>query len=292
MTLYHDSPGRCSCRCRTTRASPPGAFSDARRGRARASSRCRWCSTRSTRSGLRSTCSCSRGRCSRSRPSSSSPSSRTSAPAPVVRPGGIGLDVRAGTRPLIAARHAGGGPAGRPGPHRRGLHRARSRRVDVGGVEVRGGRRVAGRGAGGSPLLLSARRRRPRGARASGAQPLTVRAAGLVSRRGALRVAAAARARRRRAGRAPPRSRRPTSSSTGANLADAQEARALARRRRHRADRRPRAARRRRRRGLGHRAVGRRPRRRARAAAAPWRLTLRVGAQRLHALRPRWSSTS
>ena len=66
-------------------------------------------------------------------------------------------------------------------------------------------------GPGGSPLLLTLDDGGLE-ALAPGTHPLTVRAAGLVSRRGVLRVAAAAAPGRRRPGRARCTTRRPTSS--------------------------------------------------------------------------------
>lgn len=142
-------------------------------------------------------------------------------PAPVVRPGGIGLEVRAGTRPLILRVTP---EAVRPGGRVRidaGLIGA-FEALNVAGVEVAAGDASLLSAPGGSPLLLTLD---DGGLEAlgTGAQPLTVRAAGLISRRGVLRVADPAAA----VVDAPASfSHDPTTDLvlTGANLADAQEA--------------------------------------------------------------------
>jgi hypothetical protein len=142
-------------------------------------------------------------------------------PAPVVRPGGIELEIRAGTRPLILRVTP---EAVRPGGRVRidasliGALEA----LNVGGVEVGAGDASLVAAPGGSPLLLTLD---DGGLEAlgTGTQPLTVLAAGLASRRGVLRVADPA---------APvvdapaALSHDPTTDLvlTGANLADAQEA--------------------------------------------------------------------
>lgn len=108
-------------------------------------------------------------------------------PAPLVRPGGIGLEVRAGMRPLIVRVT--------PDAVRRGgrvridtLRQATFEAVDVDGVEVPAGDASLIVGPAGSPLLLTLD---DGGLEllARGTQSLTVRASGLVSRRGVLRVA-------------------------------------------------------------------------------------------------------
>ena len=141
-------------------------------------------------------------------------------PAPVVRPGGVGLDVRAASRPVIlrvtpdAVRQGG---------------RARVDTIPgtieslaVGGVEVPAGDGSLVVGPGGTPLLLTLDDGGLE-ALAPGAQPLAVRASGLVSRRSVLRIAPAA----------TPVIDAPAALThdpgddlvlTGANLADAQEA--------------------------------------------------------------------
>jgi hypothetical protein len=108
-------------------------------------------------------------------------------PAPVVRPGGIGLAVRAGTRPLIA----------RVTPElvRQGgrvridtLAQGKLEAVDVGTVEVSAGDASLEVAPSGSPLLLTL----DDGGLESldaGAQPLLVRASGLSSRRSVIRIA-------------------------------------------------------------------------------------------------------
>ena len=141
-------------------------------------------------------------------------------PAPVVRPGGVGLDVRAASRPVIlrvtpdAVRQGG---------------RARVDTIPgtieslaVGGVEVPAADGSLVIGPGGTPLLLTLDDGGLE-ALAPGAQPLAVRASGLVSRRSVLRIAPAA----------TPVIDAPAALThdpgddlvlTGANLADAQEA--------------------------------------------------------------------
>jgi hypothetical protein len=111
-------------------------------------------------------------------------------PAAVVRPGGIGLDVRAGTRPLIvrvtpeAVRQGG---RVRIDAFQQGAPEA----AGVDGVDVPVGDASLVVDPSGSPLLLTLddgglEELGP------GAHPLTIRSAGLVSRRGVLRVADAA----------------------------------------------------------------------------------------------------
>jgi hypothetical protein len=111
------------------------------------------------------------------------------APAPVVRPGGIGLDVRAGTRPLVVRVTP---EAVRQGGRVRidVLGLATLEAVNVGGVEVAPGDASLTVAPAGTPLLLTL----DDGGLQSlgpGVEPLTVRASGLVSRRGVLRIAAA-----------------------------------------------------------------------------------------------------
>ncbi|HEY5880213.1 MAG TPA: Pvc16 family protein [Nakamurella sp.] len=110
-------------------------------------------------------------------------------PAPVVHPAGLALDVRAGMRPQVV----------RIAPD--AVRQSGRVRIDaalvgslegvwVDGVDVPVGDASLVPAPGGSPLLL----RLDDGGLAAlgpGAHPMTVRAAGLVSRRGALRVAAA-----------------------------------------------------------------------------------------------------
>lgn len=142
-------------------------------------------------------------------------------PAAVVRPGGIGLDVRAAARPLIVrvtpevVRQGGRVriDAFQPGePEAAG----------VDGVVVPIGDASLVVGPGGSPLLLTLD---DGGLEAlgPGAHPLTIRAAGLVSRRGVLRVGEATAP----AVDAPSVLQHDPSDDlvlTGANLADAEEA--------------------------------------------------------------------
>ena len=153
-------------------------------------------------------------------------------PAPVVRPGGIGLDVRAGTRPLILRVT--------PEPVRQGgrvridaLLPGTLEAVAVGGVDVPVGDASLVVGPDGSPLLLTLD---DGGLEAlgPGAQPLTVRASGLVSRRG---DAAHRRLPAAPVVDAPAELLHDPATDlvlTGANLADAQEAVLVARRRRRR----------------------------------------------------------
>jgi hypothetical protein len=141
-------------------------------------------------------------------------------PAQLVRPGGIGLEVRAGTRPLIMrvtpeAVRAGGRvriDALHTGPES----------VAVDGVQVPVGDASLIVAPSGTPLLLTLD---DGGLEelGAGAHPLTVRASGLISRRGTLRIAPAAM----------PTVDAPAALEhdpaddlvlTGANLADAQEA--------------------------------------------------------------------
>jgi len=107
-------------------------------------------------------------------------------PAPVVHPGGIDLEVRAGTRPLLI--RVTPEPV-RPGGRVRidAVLPGTVEAVTAGGVEVAAGDPLLVTEDGGAPLLLSLT-----GALAGleGATvPLTIRAAGLVSRRGVLRLA-------------------------------------------------------------------------------------------------------
>ena len=142
-------------------------------------------------------------------------------PAPVVRPGGIGLDVRAGTRPLILRVTP---EVVRQGGRVRidALQLGTPESVAVAGVDVPVADASLVVGPGGSPLLLTLDDGGLE-ALAPGAQPLTVRASGLVSRRGTLRIAAAAAP----AVDAPAELLHDPATNlvlTGANLADAQEA--------------------------------------------------------------------
>jgi Pvc16 N-terminal domain len=107
--------------------------------------------------------------------------------APGVRPGGIGLEVRAGTRPLIVRVTP---EAVRQGGRVRidAVLQATFEAVDVDGVEVPAGDASVLVAAAGSPLLLTLDDGGLELIR-HGTQPLTVRASGLVSRRGVLRVA-------------------------------------------------------------------------------------------------------
>lgn len=142
-------------------------------------------------------------------------------PAPAVRPGGVALDVRAGMRPLIVrvtpeAIRQGGRiriDAVLPGT---------AEGVSVDGVDVPLGDASLVTAAGGSPLLLTLD---DGGLEAlgPGTHPLTVRASGLISRRGVLRIAAPAAP----AVDAPAALRHDPATDlvlTGANLAGAQEA--------------------------------------------------------------------
>ena len=112
------------------------------------------------------------------------------APAPVVRPGGIGLDVRAGTRPLIvrvtpeAVRQGG---RIRIDVYQLGTPES----VSVDAVEVPAGDASLVVAPGGTPLLLTLDDGGLE-ALAPGTHALTIGASGFVSRRGVLRVAAAA----------------------------------------------------------------------------------------------------
>jgi Pvc16 N-terminal domain len=141
-------------------------------------------------------------------------------PAPIVRPGGIGLDVRAAPRPVVlrvtpeAVRQ--GGRA------RIDTIPAAFESLTVGGVEVPLGDDSLIVGAEGTPLLLTFDDAGLE-ALAPGSQPLAVRASGLISRRSALRIAQPAM----------PVVDAPAALAhdpgddlvlTGANLADAQEA--------------------------------------------------------------------
>ena len=142
-------------------------------------------------------------------------------PPPVVRPGGIGLDVRAGTRPLIL--RVSPDPV-RPG----GRVRIDANLVGTfeglgaGGVEVPPGDASVVVAPEGSPLLLTLD---DGGLEelGAGAHPMVVRASGLASRRGVLRVAASDAP----AVDAPPAPTHDPSTNlvlTGGNLAGAEEA--------------------------------------------------------------------
>lgn len=140
-------------------------------------------------------------------------------PAPVVRPGGLGLEVRAGTRPLVlrvTPEAARGGGRVRIDVVAQGAVEA----VDVGGTSVAAGDASLTVAPGGSPLLLAL----DGGLQAlgEGSHPLTVRAAGLVSRRAVLRLVAEAAP----VVDAPAPAHDPATDLllTGANLAGAQEA--------------------------------------------------------------------
>jgi hypothetical protein len=142
-------------------------------------------------------------------------------PPPVVRPGGIGLDVRAGTRPLIL--RVTPEPV-RPGGRAR-IDAALAGTFEglaAGGVEVPVGDASVTVAPAGSPLLLTLDDGGLEGL-GERAHPLIVRASGLASRRGVLRVAAA----EAPAVDAPAALTHDPSANlvlTGANLADAQEA--------------------------------------------------------------------
>lgn len=142
-------------------------------------------------------------------------------PAPVVRPGGIELDVRAGLRPLIARITP---EAVRQGGRVRidAIQPAPPESVAVDGIEVPVGDPSLVVAPSGSPLLLTLDDGGLE-ALAPGSHPLTVRASGLISRRDVLRVAPDA---------APTVDAPPVLAHdpaddlvlTGANLADAQRA--------------------------------------------------------------------
>jgi hypothetical protein len=108
-------------------------------------------------------------------------------PAPVVRPGGIELDVRAGMRPLIARVTPA---AVRQGGRVRidAVQAATPEAVSVDGVVVPTGDASLVVAPAGSPLLLTLDDGGLE-ALAPGTHPLTLRAAGLISRRDVLRVA-------------------------------------------------------------------------------------------------------
>jgi len=144
-----------------------------------------------------------------------------SAAAPVVRPGGVGLDVRAGTRPLILRVTP---EAVRQGGRVRidAVQLATPEAVAVERIEVPVGDASLVVGPGGSPLLLTLDDGGLE-ALAPGTHPLTVRSSGLISRRSVLRVAAAAAP----AVDAPAALRHDPATDlvlTGANLGDAEEA--------------------------------------------------------------------
>jgi hypothetical protein len=108
-------------------------------------------------------------------------------PAPVVRPGGVGLDVRAGLRPLIARVTPA---AVRQGGRVRidAAQAATPEAVAVDGIVVPTGDASLVVAPAGSPLLLTLDDGGLE-ALAPGTHPLTVRAGGLISRRDVLRVA-------------------------------------------------------------------------------------------------------
>ncbi len=108
-------------------------------------------------------------------------------PAPVVRPGGIELDVRAGIRPLIARVTP---EAVRQGGRVRidAAQAAMPEAVAVNGIQVPAGDASLVVAPAGSPLLLTLDDGGLE-ALAPGIHPITVRAAGLISRRDVLRVA-------------------------------------------------------------------------------------------------------
>jgi hypothetical protein len=108
-------------------------------------------------------------------------------PPPLVRPGGVGFEVRAGTRPLVLRVTPEAVRAG--GRVRIDAVLARLEAVLVEGIEVAVGDASLVADPSGSPLLLTLD---DDGLEAlvPGTHPLSVRAAGLVSRRSVLRVAA------------------------------------------------------------------------------------------------------
>jgi hypothetical protein len=113
---------------------------------------------------------------------------RPDAPAaPVVRPGGLGLDVRAGRRPIIVRVTP---EAVRQGGRVRidTLPVAQLEALSADGVEVPVGDTSLAVAPGGTPLLLTLDDGGLESL-APGAHPLTLRAGGLVSRRSTLRVA-------------------------------------------------------------------------------------------------------
>lgn len=141
-------------------------------------------------------------------------------PAPVVRPGGIGLDVRAAARPAIL--RVTPEPVRQGGRIRVDTIPTAIESVAVAGVDVPPGDASLVVGAGGAPLLLTLDDGGLE-AIAPGTHPLTIRASGLVSRRTVLRVAPAAAP----AVDAPSQLQHDPADDlvlTGANLADAQEA--------------------------------------------------------------------
>jgi hypothetical protein len=109
-------------------------------------------------------------------------------PAPVVRPGGIGLDVRAGTRPLILRITPDSVRQG--GRVRIDAIQTAPESVVVDDIDVPVGDASLVVAAAGSPLLLTLDDGGLE-ALAPGTHRLTVRASGLVSRRSVLRVAPA-----------------------------------------------------------------------------------------------------
>jgi hypothetical protein len=141
-------------------------------------------------------------------------------PAPLVRPGGIGLEVRAARRPAIL--RVTPEPV-RPGGRARveAILPGDLEAVGVGDVVVPAGDASLTAAAAGSPLLLTLD---DGGLEAlgEGSHPLTVRAVGLISRRAALRLAAAAAP----VADAPALTHNPAMSLvlSGANLGGAQEA--------------------------------------------------------------------
>ena len=114
-------------------------------------------------------------------------SQREEAPAAaVVRPGGVGLDVRAGTRPVILRVTP---DAVRQGGRIRidAIQQGTPEAVVVGGVEVPAGDASLTVAPSGSPLVVALDDGGLE-ALAPGTHPLVLRAAGLVSRRGSVRV--------------------------------------------------------------------------------------------------------
>ncbi|MDX6720791.1 MAG: hypothetical protein QOJ63_3045 [Solirubrobacteraceae bacterium] len=142
-------------------------------------------------------------------------------PAPVVRPGGIGLSVRGGRRPLVLRVTP---EIVRPGGRVRidVVLQGALESVDVGGASVPAGDASLVVAPDGGWILLTLDAAGPQSL-GEGAAPLSVRAAGLVSRRATLRVAAATAPAVDAPGIAP---HNPTTDLvlTGANLAGAQEA--------------------------------------------------------------------
>jgi hypothetical protein len=110
--------------------------------------------------------------------------------ASVVRPGGIGLDVRAGTRPLIVRVTP---EAVRQGGRLRidAIQLGTLESAGIGSIDVPAGDASLVVAPDGSPLLLTLDDGGLEGL-APGTHPLTIRASGLISRRGTVRIAPAA----------------------------------------------------------------------------------------------------